>query len=282
MARRLVLASAALLSALSACLLPDLYPLSGGPAEPGDGGPDATPITDAAKPDAPDVGTSTDGAVRFCDTVGAVAFCDDFDVGTFAAAWESPNVFGAGSTFAPGTLARSAPTSAHATVLGSSSGPVGAAIQKSLPGTLGALDYAYDLYVVKKPTTNGLEVNDMGVSIGPDDWYTGLVLQASGDIGFVEHDKTNEPNQYSPTNLTTSVPIGKWVRIATHLELDPNRGGPSVTMKMDGVTVYSVAVPANYGFVKGPMFVNAGINYADQGTNGGELYVDNVVAQTAN
>lgn len=269
-------------ASLTACLIPDLYPLSGGTVgndggagsdASADAGADATPGTDAT----PDGFIPGDGGGRFCDTVKTATFCDDFDVGTFGAAWLTPQLSGTGSTLLPSTPARSSPFAARSKVTGPQVSFQGASMRKEFGGTYGVMDFSYALYLVKKPTTAGLEVGDLGIFGASEKWYCGLILVSSSDQGFFEHDKSGSPNQYASSPLAAPIPTGKWVQIAWHLELDPARGGPAVTLKVDGVTAYAAAITPSFGFAKGSLFASAGIVYADPVTDGGEILVDDVV-----
>lgn len=271
MGRRLAIVSCAV---LCGCLIPDLYPLSGGGGG-GDAGSSGD-AGDAGDSGTPDVIVTGDGSARYCDGFKNATFCDDFDVGTLGAGWLPPDLKGAGSTVAQSSTAQSLPFSLRSTITGPQSNDPVAYIEKDFPGTWVALDYSYYLYVVKRPTTTGMEIGDVGVFTSTEAWYAGLIVGGSTDQGFVEHDKPATPSQYAPTQLTAPTPVGKWVHVEWHVVLDPQ---PSATLKMDGAIVYDVQIPGNFGFAKGAIFVEAGIAFSDKSTNGGEVLVDGVVVR---
>jgi hypothetical protein len=237
------------------------------------GGSDAavdgtTDIPDSAS----DTPLMTDsGGKRFCETVSPMpTFCEDFDVGAFGAAWGTPNVNGTGTALGPfSMITHSSPNALQAMIGGPSTNTMEANLPKLFGGTFSVLDYSFWLYLVKKPTVSQMEFADVGVNVGQDSYYVGIVVGAN-DYAFAEHDSAS-PTQYMSYSVSGLV-TGKWMHVEWHLNLN---APASVVLKVDGATAWSGMLPA-FGFTKGAPWIGAGINYASKDVNGGELLIDDL------
>jgi hypothetical protein len=253
--------------------------LTGGASDAGTAD-DGSARLDAASSDASpsDASPSSDTSPPFDggpNEACAHDFCDDFDDGGITGRWTKSEVTGGVLTI-DSVIARSPPSSLHASVPAATANETSAALVQIFPGSTPRMSCAADFYVDQADPKGDIEILNIVFDPAPTSplaEYQAEVNLANGALTLYEFLRNKDGGGASHDYGSVAFALGQWHHLTLETTM-PTVAAPTVTLTLDSTVVGShvlVALPERVA-----QRLQVGVVYEDTVGSGWQVHVDNV------